>query len=137
MRVMHKLPRQTHKYFIEPLSNCQHLKFVLLKRFLKFKEQVMRCPKPLMKTMFNLFEYNCNTTTGKNMRNIMLLCDKNSIIDLNSSDIDLLTYEPVPKDDEWKISVAEEILSITEDQAILPGFNNNEVNALLYDICVS
>ena len=87
--------------------------------------------------MFNLFEYNCNTTTGKNMRNIMLLCDKNSIMDLNSSDIDLLTYEPVPKDDEWKISVAEEILSITEVQAILPGFNNNEVNALLYDICVS
>ena len=67
----------------------------------------------------------------------MLLCKKHSILDLNSSDIDSLTYENIPMDDEWKINVAEEILTVNEDQATLPGFDNNEINALLFDICVS
>ena len=33
VRNMLKLDRQTHKYFIEPISNSPHLKSILVKRF--------------------------------------------------------------------------------------------------------
>ena len=39
-RIMLGIPRNSHQYFIEPLSQTQHIKFSLLKRFLKFVESM-------------------------------------------------------------------------------------------------
>ena len=39
-RVMFDLPRETHKYLVEPVSESVHLKKILVKRFLKFTKAV-------------------------------------------------------------------------------------------------
>ena len=137
MRVMFNMPLCTHKFFIEPISETEHLKFVLLDRFIKFRDQVMRCAKSLMKLLFNTFQHNSNTAKGKNMRNIMILCNKNDINDLTSSDLDSLIYKNIPRDEEWKIGIVQELLETKEDPDTLLGFTFEEVDHILHDICVS
>ena len=40
MRLMLDIPRETHRYLIEPLSGTSHVKSILVKRFLTFLEQI-------------------------------------------------------------------------------------------------
>jgi hypothetical protein len=39
-RIMLGVPRNTHRYFIEPLTESQHIKFSLMKRFIKFVKNI-------------------------------------------------------------------------------------------------
>ena len=39
VRLMFDLPLQTHRYFVCPLSESNHLRFILMKRFLTFAEK--------------------------------------------------------------------------------------------------
>ena len=45
IRKIFNLPLQTHKYFIEPISGKNHLKKILIKRFLSFLKQVQNLEK--------------------------------------------------------------------------------------------
>ena len=40
VRIMCNLPRETHRFFIEPLTDTIHLKSILIKRFLSFIEHI-------------------------------------------------------------------------------------------------
>ena len=87
VRLMWDLPRETHRYMIEPLSNQVHLKFVFLKRFLNFRDQIYKSSKIALKSLFSICEQDCRSITGITLRRIMLLCDKESIKTLNVNDI--------------------------------------------------
>ena len=101
IRLMWDIPLQTHKYLLEPVSGQTHLKFTFMKRFLQFKSQVMKSSKSVLKTIFSICENDCGSTTGHNFRRIMLLCDKQSISDIEMKDIDKLTYRMIPENENW------------------------------------
>ena len=52
VRLMLDVPRETHRYLVEPLSNTAHIKQVLIKRFLSFLDQIRKSDKTA--TMFLL-----------------------------------------------------------------------------------
>ena len=109
VKIMLDLPYSTHRGFIEPLSGRKHLKIVLMKRFLQYIGKIKKSKKPLLRLILQLSERNTNSTTGKNLRGIMLLAGKNTIEDIELIDVDNFPYFPRPQEDEWKTAMLEHL----------------------------
>ena len=138
VRKMFDLPKETHCYLLEPITETKHLKFVLLKRLINFKKQVMNCDKNLLKTMFQICEHDSRSITGSNLRKLMLLCDKSSISDIYSSNIDNLSYREIPQEEAWRIETIKELIEIkTDPDNLLPNFPKEEIEEILSLLCVS
>jgi hypothetical protein len=76
IRKMLNIDFQTHRYLIEPLSCRRHIKFSLLKRFLTFIEKIKDSKKTPITTLLTSIKQDVRSTTGKNLRNIMLAVGK-------------------------------------------------------------
>ena len=111
VKIMLDLPYSTHRGFIEPLSGRKHLKRVLLKRFIQFVENIRKSKKPLLKWILQLSERNTNSTTGKNLRGIMLLTGKQTIEDIELVDVDNFSHFPRPEEDEWKLGMVKHLVA--------------------------
>ena len=82
-RQMYSLPRNTHRYFVEPVSGIPHIKSVLIKNFLNFIEQIKESKKTVPKVLLNTIKNNVNSVTGSNLRCIMQLVNVENIDELN------------------------------------------------------
>ena len=51
VKSMFDIPRESHKYFVEGLTEKPHLKSTLIKRFLSFTEQIMKSSKVALKSL--------------------------------------------------------------------------------------
>ena len=76
VKVMAKLPYQTHRYMIEPISGTRHMKLKVLKNYMTFIKQVRKSPKHVLRQLYSLASSDARTVTGQNLRNILLLTDK-------------------------------------------------------------
>ena len=92
VRRMFDIPRESSSYFIESLTECPHLRSVLVKRFLKFVDKLNGSEKT--RKMLNLIKHDVRSVTGRNLRNIMDLVNTDSIDSLTSSDAELSTKRP-------------------------------------------
>ena len=63
-KLMYDLPRSTHRYLVEPVSDSIHIKKVFVKRFLN------KSSKIAAKNVFTTIKYDCRSLTGYNLRNI-------------------------------------------------------------------
>ena len=70
LKLIWQLPHETHRYFFEHLTDCRHLKILLIKRFLKFSSSIIDGEKRTCKLLFRTVAENSYSTTGKNIRNI-------------------------------------------------------------------
>ena len=70
IRKMFDIPRQTHRYFIQEISEVPHIKTILVQRYLSFISQLENCPKDLVGNLLHLIKYDINSTTGSNLKNI-------------------------------------------------------------------
>ena len=95
VRLMFDVPLQTHRYFLEPLAETRQLKFTLIKRFLGFISQIEKSKKILPNILLQTIKRDCRSTTGSNLRNILLLTTKDDISDLVPSDVSQMEYQPV------------------------------------------
>ena len=94
VKVMYDLPIQTHRNLIEPVSQAKHLKFVLLERFFGFLNQVQKSKKQVPKQLINLIANDVRSTTGSNLRNLLLLTSKDTIKGITIEDVKKLKYPP-------------------------------------------
>ena len=84
---MLNLPRGTHRRLIEPLSKVQHIKFVLVKRFLSFIQQIRHSNKNSSKILLESIFIDTNSVTGSNLCNILLMTEKAGIQQLEPTDV--------------------------------------------------
>jgi hypothetical protein len=49
VRIMFGLPRETHRYFIERVTDTRHIKFDLIERFLNFLSKIRKLKKDTLK----------------------------------------------------------------------------------------
>ena len=134
---MWNIPRETHRFFIEPLSEQKHLKFILLKRFLRFIKQIEKSSKKAIKSLLSICKNDCRSITGKNMRKIMLMCDKGNINSLEENDIDSLKYFPIPETETWRLGLLKELLEARSSNTEIKGFTETEITDLIELVCVS
>ena len=147
--------KTTHRFFIEPLTGTTHIVFNLYKRFVTFTQKLATSEKAPLRNLFNrvkrdcrstsgsnlrnlMLRYrvkrDCRSTTGSNLRNLMLRYNANSQEEINSDVLNKSLYKVIPTDNEWKITMAKELIDVTRGNAIIPDFQFNEIMSLLEHI---
>ena len=122
MRLMLSLPRDTHRYFLEPLSETLHMTSSLRKRFLTFKERLKESQKRILRKVLREVEYNTCSTTGRNTRRFI------------RQDI-RKPYNMVPDGKSWQILIAHDLISSRSNN---DGFlSTQQLNEILNFICAS
>ena len=135
VRVMFDLPMQTHRNLIEPVSQTRHLKFVLLERFLGFLNQIEKSKKKVPKQLLAFIKHEVRSITGSNLRNLLLVSDKNSIEELSKEDIKQLKYEQIAENDVWKGKMINEITDIKFQRLEVENFSIEELDEILFHLC--
>ena len=133
-RILLGLPRNSHRFFIEPLSDTQHIMVSLYKRYLKFVESIATSKNVTLRNMLSKIKYDCRSNTGHNLRKLMKIVGKHSIDDLRRKDFDNLRYQPVSKEDEWKLNIAREIIDVKCGNLNINNMTPKEVGEMLYYI---
>ena len=134
-RIMFDLSYATHRYFVQPVSDKIHLKNILMKRFLGFLTQIEKSLKKLPLKLLKLVRCDTRSTTGNNLRNIMLLLGKHTINDVRPGDIDNYEYAPTSTEDEWKVVMVKELIDVRADSASIEGFSKDELDEILEHLC--
>ena len=132
---MFDLPLDTHRNLIEPISQTPHVKIVLQKRFLSFIDQIRKSKKRLPKLLLNEIKDDIRSTTGKNLRGILLQTDKLNVNQLTVSDSLKLRYHPIEENQKWKLKVIREILSTRSEELNVDGFSSMELEEILCHLC--
>ena len=117
MKIMLDLPYATHRGLIEPLSGSKHLKRIFIKRFLQMISKIRISSKPILKTLLRAIEMDTRSTTGKNLRGIMLLAGKWTISEVDTNDADSFPYFPRSEEDEWKTEVLQIMMEEREQNS--------------------
>ena len=74
--------------------------------------------------------------TGSNVRNILLLTEKDDFEDVTKHDIKKLKYHEISSNDSWKTSFIKEIIEIKNNQLDLNEFTKEELNDILAHLCI-
>ena len=122
IKIMLDLPYSTHRSLIEPLSGRPHLKRIFIRRFLQFIASIRKSTKPVLNTILTVTNSDTRSTTGKNLRGIMLLTKKPSIEDIKWEDSELLEYFPIQDEDKWK----SELLNLMIEEREQGNFDKND-----------
>ena len=120
VKIMAGLPLPTHRYLIEPVTGTSHMKIKLIRNFLKFIKSVKGSTKPVLKQLYNLAKDDVRTTTGANLRNILLLTNKLNVDDLEVDHVDMIKYHPVEEKDKWRIGMMKELIEIQQGNMTAP-----------------
>ena len=137
VRLIFDVPLTTHRFFLEPLADSRHLKNILMKRFLGFIQQIEKSPKLLPNILLQAVKRDCRSTTGSNLRNIMLLTTKDDITKLVPSDALEILYQPVLGESEWKVDMLMELIDVKHGQYEVENLSATEVEDILQYICTS
>ena len=105
IRQMFDLPRETHRYLVEPVSEYPHLRKILMCRFISFLNQVNNSGKNVPKDLLNTIQYDTKSITGNNIRNILRLTKKVKIEDVKKQDILKLDYFTIPEGENWRLNI--------------------------------
>ena len=113
MRQALNLPRNTHRYLIEAVSNCLHLKVMLCSRYCKFVNAILTSPKYPVRLMGSLCVNDQRTIMGKNLSNIRKECGVKRQSDLTPAFVKKnLRYFKIPECEVWRERILKELLSI-------------------------
>ena len=137
MRLMLDLPRETHRYLIEPLSNTVHIKKILIQRFLRFLQQIRISSKKSTKFLLNTIMQDTRSTTGSNLRNILLSSSKFTIYELVPNDALSVDYHPIAISEEWRVKFISEIINTKHKQLNIINLTDEELEEMLNILCVS
>ena len=136
-RIMFNLPRTTHRYFVEPISKMTHIKFIIMKNFLNFLKQIENGSKTIAKVLLNTVKNDVGSTTGSNIRKIVQLMNKESLNQIDISDIKENTFAEIPVGCEWRISVLEELLSVRNGKSEMENFTKKDIDNMIDLICTT
>ena len=131
------LPKETHRYLIEPVSNSMHLKKLLILRFMSFLNQIEASKKVVPNNLLKTIRFDTRSVTGKNIRMITLLTGRDMFSNVNKDDISRLSYFPIDENETWRVSLISEIIESREKNLDVPGFNDDELSEILNYACVS
>ena len=125
-RHMWNLPREAHRYFVEPLGG-PHAKIMIYTRFVKFIHTILnKCKKNSAKYLLHIIKNNTNTVTGRNLRQISDEMNNYELLKMDISQLkEELTFEKISEDDMWKVNVIKELTDVKQNELLL-DFGNNE-----------
>ena len=126
----YQLPIATHRWLLSDLLNGDHVKKMIIKRFLSFSKKISNSNIP---HIAHLHQYQCKDWRSTYGRNHMYICTEAQVADISSVDISSIVVNPIPTGEEWRAGMLRDILTEREcgDGVLTP----DEVNLLLNTIC--
>ena len=121
----------------EPLAGKKHLKTILIKRFLSFIQQIEKSHKVLPKLLLHTIKRDCRSTTGSNLRNILLNTNHDDVDKLMPNDAFQIKFEEVKEENEWKINIVKELIDAKWGEVIIENLLFDEIDNLLEEICTN
>ena len=109
---MADLPYATHRYLIEPVSGQQHMSTTVMRNFLQFISKVRQSPKPVLRQMYSIAKDDVRTTTGSNLRNILLLTNLTSVDELRPSTVAQIKYKEISSINKWRVPLIKELIDM-------------------------
>ena len=104
------LPYGTHRGLIEPLTGKKHQRTILITRFFKMIQKIRVSKKPILKKLLSEIELDVSSTTGRNLRKIMLETGNSRIAEVDLSEINDLKYFKLEDEEEWRIEMIKYLL---------------------------
>ena len=95
MRVLNDVPRDTHTWLLSSITEREHIRSTPLKRLLKLIQLIQNSSKI---NILNSIQNDTRSTTGVNLRKLVLLLGVSSVHDLNPELISKLEYAAVPQE---------------------------------------
>ena len=136
-----KIDRQTHRYLIEPLSGCTHLKTLISSRYATFYRSLINSKKMSVRFLARLAESDQRTVMGRTLSSLLSICNlKNEELpQLNAGVIKKnMVFSRPPPEDEWRIPLGQELLQLRDRSNLdLPGFSLEEQEEILHYLCVT
>ena len=143
IRQILNIERCSHKYLIEPLSKCHHLKTMIASRYVTFYQSLITSKKTPVRYLARLAESDQRSVLGRTLSKLLLDCN----LDTNGTDLmklnaglvkKTLIYRQTPPDELWRIPICQELLQLRDHGPLeLPGFTPEEQEELLQHVCVS
>ena len=134
---MFNLPLATHRCLISPITNYRHIRITLYARFLNFVKQLKSTNKKNSRLLFYHIMNDVGSTTGKNLRKIMLQTNKDTVDVLAVKDVNDIKYYPLTPEDEWKPILLKELTKLADGSLVVDGFTTEELNQMIYEISVN
>ena len=136
-RMCFSVPRNSHCYFIEPLSKCQHIKTMLCSRFSKFYNTMQNSKKPSVRILTNLCKNDTSTVYGNNLQKISKLCNTTSD-ELNPMVVkQIMCVYPCPVGEEWRIQMLIELCELKSNDLVVENFDNTEYDDFIEYLCTT
>ena len=83
-----------------------------------------------------MVKHDVRTTTGSNLRNILLLTDLFDVDDLHSGLVNTLEYHKIEEKDQWRIQMLKELIDIKHGVVDLQGeWSTEELETILTYLC--
>ena len=140
IRQILQVDRCTHRYLIETLSECLHLKTVIASRFVTFHKTLLSSNKKPVRFLARLNEQDLRTVMGRTLNRLTAttgLCEGDPS-KLTSVHVKRhMKYCLVPENERWRVSLCQELLNARGDNSSVPGFTVEELEEMLRVACTS
>ena len=133
-KIAFDLPYATHRYYYEAITKTQHPVLIIRRRFLNFIDMIRKSKKGTPKKLLEHIENDVRSTTGFNLRNIMLATDNVTIasIDVMKSDV----HVPVPEADSWKVIMVSELIDTLNNELEIENMEKQNLEDMLNNLCI-
>ena len=82
-------------------------------------------------------KHDCRSTTGENLRKIMLMVNTYNVDEIQVHHLDQMHYKTIPNEDLWGIGIVKELIDIKSGVTVIPDFAHEEITSMIDWICTS
>ena len=139
VRTILNLPRTTHRYLLEPLTDYPHLYVQLISRYVKFSQSLLE------NRAFEVrFLSRVSVTSKRSLLNRTLTRIGEMIhFHDNATEITAqmvrhkLYYAPIPEDEKWRISIIRDMNRVFDGKTLNDTLKQEEASEILSFACIS
>lgn len=136
LRQIWRLPYMTHCNIVALISNCLPLEISLMQRFCKFFNGIAMHGTDVLKTILRVARNNPASNICNNVVYICKKCDSNDM-NICQSTIKNLWLNNIHDSVHSEISVLRELIDVRDGLNQCQVLSNEEIETIIYDICVN
>ena len=140
IRLVYNLDRCTHRYLIEPVSQCLHPKVMIASRFVTFYKSLVKSEKFGVRFLAKLNERDQRTVLGKTLHSLLNQCglQESRLEDLCASIVKRkCTYFSVPEDQKWRLPMLQELIRIRDGNLLIENMGQQDIKEMIEHLCTS
>ena len=137
IRICYNIPRNSHKYHIEPLIDYPHPKIMMCSRFVKFHQTIRNCNKVSIRKLAKLTFIDEKSVYKQNLASIARDCNT-TIENLSPTSVKCdMNYVAVPSHEEWRIPLLQNLLAVRSAEWHLDNYDRNEIALMINHVCTT